>query len=174
MLDKKLKLDLHTHCFETLGMVNEGTVKLILDKARKKGLDGIAVTEHCTFSFGAEAKEIAEKHLRSEIIVIPGREIGNFYHNFQINPDLVKRVAVEHQLVLLHNSDSHTLMELGALYTEISLTELAEAVMRQKFLALQRIFDWFKEEIKRRDKAFEAMVAEELSKLLKTEQIKGG
>jgi predicted metal-dependent phosphoesterase TrpH len=73
----KLKLDLHTHCFEALNYVppNYEAVRIIIEKVKEKGLDGIAITEHSNISYGLKAKEIAEKYIKSDIIIIPGQEI---------------------------------------------------------------------------------------------------
>ena len=78
---KKLRLDLHTHCFEALADVpNAKSVKAIVDTVRRKGLDGIAITEHMSMSFGLRAKEIAEQELGDDILLMPGREIADKAH----------------------------------------------------------------------------------------------
>ncbi|UCC60739.1 MAG: PHP domain-containing protein, partial [Dehalococcoidia bacterium] len=73
----ELKLDLHTHCREAMSgaVPTLAVVKRIVAAVRARGLDGIAMTEHYTDSFGREVREIMEQHLDSEIMVIPGKEI---------------------------------------------------------------------------------------------------
>jgi len=73
----KLKLDLHTHCYEALGFPEPSidTVKLIIEAAKRKGLDGIAITEHYSKRYGLQSQEIAQKYLPEPFIIIPGQEI---------------------------------------------------------------------------------------------------
>jgi len=73
----KLKLDLHTHCYEALGFPEPSieTVGVIIDAARRKGLDGLAITEHYSKRYGLLSREIAQKYFGDEIIIIPGQEI---------------------------------------------------------------------------------------------------
>ena len=72
----KLKLDLHTHCFEAMDAVpDQESVQAIVEAVRRKGLDGIAITEHSSMKFGLQAKEIVDRYLDGAIIIIPGREI---------------------------------------------------------------------------------------------------
>lgn len=42
---------------------------------KRKGLDGIAVTEHYTDYYGHKVKEIVDTQLDSKIVVIPGQEL---------------------------------------------------------------------------------------------------
>jgi len=72
-----LKLDLHTHCREATSGATPtiAIVKRIVAAVKARGLDGIAMTEHYTDSYGREVKEIVEQHLDGEIVVIPGKEI---------------------------------------------------------------------------------------------------
>lgn len=73
----KLKLDLHTHCYEALGFPDPSVeiVKIIIDTVKEKGLDGIAITEHYNKRYGLLTKEILETHFPNEIIIIAGQEI---------------------------------------------------------------------------------------------------
>jgi len=72
-----VKLDLHTHCREaTAGATpTPAIVKRIVAAVKARGLDGIAMTEHYTDSYGREVKEIVERHLDGAIVVIPGKEL---------------------------------------------------------------------------------------------------
>jgi histidinol phosphatase-like PHP family hydrolase len=72
----KLKLDLHTHCYDALGLPDPSVevVKNIIDTVKAKGLDGIAITEHYSKSHGLLSKEILDAHFPNEIIIIAGQE----------------------------------------------------------------------------------------------------
>jgi len=74
----KLKIDLHTHCLESTGdsVPSLGTVKKIIEHVRKRGLDGIAVTDHDKKEYGFRFKEVADRHFPGEILIIPGQEIS--------------------------------------------------------------------------------------------------
>ncbi len=65
-----LKLDLHIHSKYSDDAV--GSPKDIIKSVKKKGLDGIAITDHNNISGGLEALKIAPK----DFIVIPGIEIS--------------------------------------------------------------------------------------------------
>lgn len=167
----KLKLDLHTHCFEAMNYAKPTleTVSRIVELVKARGLDGIAITEHKNSQYGFEAREILERHFNDEIIIIPGREIWVGFHEVvelylpdgfifrfvphpgfpwdsmpldrvqgieienclhSINPDLVRQAAEKHGLLLLRNSDAHTLDMIGSFYNEIDLEELSARAMR--------------------------------------------
>jgi len=72
-----LKLDLHTHCREATACPTPTVdiVEQIVTEAKRKGLDGIAITEHYTDYYGYEVREIVENHFNGEITIIPGKEI---------------------------------------------------------------------------------------------------
>lgn len=74
----KLKLDLHTHCFEFPGhhQVTPDTVAQIVQHIKAKGLDGIAITEHEDKSYGYRVKEMVEQLFPGQVIIIPGWELG--------------------------------------------------------------------------------------------------
>lgn len=75
-LDKKLKLDLHTHCFEALRTrPTVAAVGQIVEAVKAKGLDGLAITEHWNKEYGFLALDILGKEFRDEIILFPGQEI---------------------------------------------------------------------------------------------------
>ncbi len=59
-LNKKLKIDLHTHCYEATGYQppNIDIVKRIINAVKAKNLDGIGVTEHVDRFYGYQVKEI--------------------------------------------------------------------------------------------------------------------
>jgi histidinol phosphatase-like PHP family hydrolase len=75
--NRRLKLDLHTHCGEATSLYTPTVdiVKQIVAAARGKGLDGIAVTEHNNRAYGYKVKQIVEQQLQEDILIIPGQEI---------------------------------------------------------------------------------------------------
>lgn len=76
-----MKLDLHTHCREATACPRPTLeiVKEIVAAVKSRGLDGIAVTEHYTQAYGFEVKEMVDRFLNGEIIVIPGQEIDRMF-----------------------------------------------------------------------------------------------
>ena len=75
-INKKLKIDLHTHCYEATGYQAPtlDIVRRIIDAVKAKNLDGIAVTEHVDRLYGQQIKDIVEKNFDNEILIIPGQE----------------------------------------------------------------------------------------------------
>ncbi len=73
----KLKLDLHTHCGEATSLYtpNLDIVKRIVDTAKKRGLDGLGVTEHYNKTYGYKVRDLVERELDRELVIIPGQEI---------------------------------------------------------------------------------------------------
>ena len=166
----KIKIDLHTHCMEgTCDFIPRvETVKKIIEQIKKKGLSGVAVTEHCNKDYGFRVKEIADKYFPQEgIIIIPGQEIhlhrehvvelflrdrvfrfcahpffGNGFDDFldkeggnihgieikngswQLQEDRVREVAGRYNLLLLENSDAHSVRDIASHYNEIDLEDL--------------------------------------------------
>ncbi len=166
----KLKIDLHTHTFEATGKwLDEDVVRLIVDKVKEKGLDGIGITEHEFRSYGLQFQEIADRCCNGQVVVIPGQEISawpveivelflpgerifrfichpgfpptdfsrmasqvqgielnNALHGWQMDQERIRAVAQEYDLLLLSNSDAHSLDDIGQHYNEISLDELLD------------------------------------------------
>ncbi|RJX16366.1 hypothetical protein CW703_01575 [Candidatus Bathyarchaeota archaeon] len=73
---RTLKLDLHTHPFEAMGFPQPTleTVGRIVKMVKRKGIDGIAITEHENKDYGFKAAQIASKHF-NDILILPGWEI---------------------------------------------------------------------------------------------------
>ena len=73
----KLKIDLHTHCGEATSLYtpNLDIVKRIVAAAKARGLDGLGITEHYNRNYGYKVKEMVERELNGEILIIPGQEI---------------------------------------------------------------------------------------------------
>lgn len=57
---------------------------------------------------------------------IHGIEISNPTHDDEIDHELVRRIAMERDLILLRNSDAHFLSDIGRYYNEISINELCD------------------------------------------------
>lgn len=98
-----LKLDLHTHCFEAMGFPepSPASVRKIIEAVKRKGLAGIAVTEHNNMDYGFRMREIVKEHFDNEIIVIPGQEID-------LNVKDFKTLDIETvQIVELYPSEKH-------------------------------------------------------------------
>lgn len=65
-------LDLHVHTWHSA----DSTIKPreLVTEARKRGLDGLAVTDHSKFSGALEVKNIA-KEVKSDLVIIAGEEV---------------------------------------------------------------------------------------------------
>lgn len=66
-----MRFDLHVHSSYSDG---HDDVKTILKAAKKKGLDGISITDHDTLS-GSIAAKRAVKDLKLDMVVLPGVEV---------------------------------------------------------------------------------------------------
>ena len=166
----KTKFDFHTHCMEATcdSIPKVGTVKKIVEQIKKRGLDGIGVTDHDDKEYGFRVKEIVDRCFPGEVIIIPGQEIhvhrehvvelfleddtvfrfcahpffGRSFENFldkegeniqgielkngawQLLEDNVREVARDYNLILLENSDAHSLGEIGLHYNDVDLSDL--------------------------------------------------
>ncbi len=54
-----------------------------------------------------------------------GIEIENAMHNWHINKQAVRKIAEEHNLIVLTDSDAHYLDKIGTYYNEIDLDDLS-------------------------------------------------
>ena len=168
----KLKIDLHTHCLEATGdpVPKRSTVSKIVAQVKKRGLDGIALTDHDKKEYGFRVKEAVDIYFPGEILVIPGQEIslhnqhvvelyfhnnyvfrfcahplfGNNFEKFinregdaihgieiknaawQLQEEKVREMARKYNLIMLENSDAHSISEIGLHYNEIDLEELSK------------------------------------------------
>jgi predicted metal-dependent phosphoesterase TrpH len=87
-----LKLDLHIHSQYSEDGI--GTPKEIIKSLQKKGLDGMAITDHNTVTGGLKALKIAPK----DFIVIPGVEISTSDGHvlaLNIKNDIPRALSVE-------------------------------------------------------------------------------
>ena len=73
-----MKIDLHTHCREATACPTPTfeIVERILAAVKRKGLDGIAVTEHYTNYYGHKVKEIVDTQFDDKVVVVPGQEVA--------------------------------------------------------------------------------------------------
>ena len=55
---------------------------------------------------------------------IHGLELRNPLHDDEMDEGMIRRLAEEHHLLLLSNSDAHFLSDIGKYYTEIEVAEL--------------------------------------------------
>ncbi len=72
-----LKLDLHTHIWESFNF-QEPSVSIaekVVHEIKKKGIDGIAITDHHNYEWAFQFRELVEELYPGEIIIIPGWEI---------------------------------------------------------------------------------------------------
>ena len=72
--NRKLKLDLHTHCLEAVGFSETSidVVARIIAAIKAKGLDGIAITDHARQRFARKVKAVVETHFDNTVLIIPG------------------------------------------------------------------------------------------------------
>lgn len=173
-----MRLDLHTHCREATACPdpNPSIVERIVAAVKARGLDGIAVTEHYTESYGYAVKEIVHRYFNDEILIIPGKEIDRVFlgvekglfhlvelylpedltfrfiahpghpqinnlgdyidgdihgielrnptHDRDMDRAMIQELAREHNLILLTNSDAHSLEDIGAYHNEIHMEDL--------------------------------------------------
>ncbi len=86
MESRQLRLDLHTHIFEVSGykQPTPEIVREVVNIARSRGLDGIAITAHhypdSAFRFKALADDVLDDHF----LIIPGQEIDQYNRHRQI------------------------------------------------------------------------------------------
>ncbi|MFH2012399.1 MAG: PHP domain-containing protein [Pseudomonadota bacterium] len=59
-----------------------------------------------------------------DINLLHGIEIANALHDRQINKKKVEEISQKYNLIMLKNSDAHTLEDIGSFHTEISLKKL--------------------------------------------------
>lgn len=147
----------------------------IVQVIKRKGLDGIAITDHHHSDFAFRIKKLVEEQLGNDVLIIPGQEYslisddgwvsehlvelylpGGSTFRFIPHPDVlywpsdlkaihgveiengccyvsqdeVKEFAQRHNLLLLSNSDAHSLVDIGCHYNEIELEELCHRAQR--------------------------------------------
>lgn len=79
-MNRKLKIDLHTHPIEALGIesvlnITDEVVKKIVEAIKASNLDGIAITEHRDFNKSwVTYLEIMKNFPEEKLIILPGWE----------------------------------------------------------------------------------------------------
>lgn len=165
---KKLKLDLHVHLGEALHFPSPSLpiAKMVVEIMRRRGLDGIAITDHDHKQFAFKMKEIIEGNF-PDLLIIPGQEIKygfdhiielflpggvfrfvahpadfspierylGYIHGLEIenscwviHKERMAEIARRYDLLLLSNSDAHSLSEIGLLFNHIEIEELIRRV----------------------------------------------
>jgi hypothetical protein len=167
-----VKLDLHTHPWEaTLSPLNKRVVGEIVACVKRRGIQGIGITEHHNKEYGYRVAELVREYFPGEILVIPGQEIDiddrvqvvelylkestfrflahpghpgdfedylekhaqelqgievrNLFHDWKMDQEKIRRAAKDYNLLLLSNSDAHSLWNIGRYWTELkSLSDL--------------------------------------------------
>ena len=73
----KVKLDLHTHIWEAFNFQppSLSIAEKVIAQIKDSGIDGIAITDHHNWQWGAELRDLVEEHYPGEVIIIPGWEI---------------------------------------------------------------------------------------------------
>ncbi len=137
----KLKLDLHTHCYEATGYrpADVDIVAKIVARIKARGLDGIAVTEHWDVNYGRTVRNLVAEHFNNEVLIIPGREIDVDWHQevelylpnggifrFLVHPDYPTRLKLDGNLSHLQG---------------IEVENALHPIDREKVLALAEKFD---------------------------------
>ncbi|MEM2960455.1 MAG: CehA/McbA family metallohydrolase [Candidatus Bathyarchaeia archaeon] len=101
-----LKIDLHVHtCYSKDSQI---TLEDILTQAKKKGLDGIAVTDHDTVEGAIKIANIIERNQKhGRLIIIPGIEVSTVKgHILGINvlTRIPKGLSVEETIERIHEA----------------------------------------------------------------------
>lgn len=97
-----VKIDIHIHSNHSDGLYS---IKEIVKKAKEKGLDGIALTDHDTVSGLEEARIFAEK---MNFIVIPGIEVSakeGHIIGLGISTKIRKDMSAEKTIEHIHKQD---------------------------------------------------------------------
>ncbi len=73
----RVKLDLHTHIWEAFNFQppSLSMAERVVGQVKRRGIDGIAITDHHNKEWAFEFRDLVERHYPGEIIIIPGWEI---------------------------------------------------------------------------------------------------
>ena len=73
----KLKLDLHTHIWEAFNFAPPSVeiAAQVVAQIRRRGIDGIAITDHRHQDWAFDLQELVERHFPGEAVILPGWEI---------------------------------------------------------------------------------------------------
>jgi hypothetical protein len=72
-----VKLDLHTHIWEAFNFQppSLSMAERVVGQIKRRGIDGIAITDHHNKEWAFEFRDLVERHYPGEVIIIPGWEI---------------------------------------------------------------------------------------------------
>ena len=67
-----VKLDLHTHIWEAFNFQDPSPsiAERVVTEIKKKGIDGIAITDHHNYEWSFKFKELVEELYPSEVIIL--------------------------------------------------------------------------------------------------------
>jgi histidinol phosphatase-like PHP family hydrolase len=166
-MNKKIKLDLHTHPVmalkESMGIegirdIKKEVADSIVKAVKNAGLNGIAITEHNNFNHGwVSALEIMDRFQGENLIILPGSEIdyaGQHYLQIYI-PDRYRRripffKGKEWFLILAHPGYYHPIdisqignIDFDAVEETSLLGEFAQAgsISKEKGISVVRSSD---------------------------------
>lgn len=73
----RVKLDLHTHIWEAFNFQppSLSMAEKVVGQIKRRGIDGIAITDHHNKEWAFEFRDLVERHYPDEVIIIPGWEI---------------------------------------------------------------------------------------------------
>jgi len=95
-----VKIDIHVHTNHS--DCGFSTVREVISTAKKRGLDGIAITDHNTMSAIKEAKKLADKE---GLLLIPGEEISSTHGHIialNIKKTIKKGLSPEETIKRIH------------------------------------------------------------------------
>ncbi|MDY6853623.1 MAG: PHP domain-containing protein [Thermodesulfobacteriota bacterium] len=96
------------------------------------------LSDRATFRFVVHPYHVSDFHryVAANAHKLHGVEINNFQHKWemnQINREEIQAIADKHELMLLTNSDAHSLDNIGRYYNEVDLQELFDRINRRQF-----------------------------------------
>ncbi len=95
------------------------------------------LSDNATFRFVAHPYHLTDfsRYVAAHAHELHGVEIENFQHRWemkQVNREKIRAVAEEYDLMLLANSDAHSLGDIGRYYNEVDLGELHKRIGRKR------------------------------------------
>ncbi|MBN1159868.1 MAG: PHP domain-containing protein [Candidatus Diapherotrites archaeon] len=91
-MKKKLKIDMHTH--SKFSPDSEMEIEKMVEVAKKKGLDGFAITDHNSL----KAKKYVDKMKLKDFVILVGEEIDTGERNeiiaFEIQKEIPKKLGI--------------------------------------------------------------------------------
>ncbi|HCX89425.1 MAG: hypothetical protein COW04_07495 [Deltaproteobacteria bacterium CG12_big_fil_rev_8_21_14_0_65_43_10] len=95
------------------------------------------ISDNTIFRFVAHPYHVTDfsRYVAAHADELHGVEIENFQHRWemnQIDKHRIQAIAVEHGLMLLTNSDAHSLDDIGRYYNEVDLEELYMRIAQKR------------------------------------------